>query len=78
MRKSWCTVWVGLGLALCLAGCQGLFPQPVYRPAGSSASPAAAPAALSCSPDVLCGRQKHAQSPGLPRDGLPQSRRFEP
>ena len=32
MRKSWCTVWVGLGLALCLAGCQGLFPRPVYSP----------------------------------------------
>lgn len=32
MRKSWCIVWVGLVLAFCLAGCQGLFPQPVYTP----------------------------------------------
>ena len=32
IRKSWCTVWVGLGLALCLAGCQTLFPKPVYAP----------------------------------------------
>ena len=32
MRKSWCTMWVGLGLVLCLAGCQSLFPQPVYTP----------------------------------------------
>ena len=40
MHKSWCTVWVGLGLTLCLAGCQGLFPQPVYRP---PAAPAPAP-----------------------------------
>lgn len=32
MSKSWCTVWVGLGLALCLAGCQGMFPRPVYSP----------------------------------------------
>jgi uncharacterized protein YgiM (DUF1202 family) len=30
MSKSWCTM--GLGLVLCLAGCQGLFPQPVYTP----------------------------------------------
>ena len=32
MRKSWYTVWVGLVLGFCLAGCQGLFPQPVYSP----------------------------------------------
>jgi Bacterial SH3 domain len=32
IRKSWCIVWVGLVLAFCLAGCQGLFPQPVYTP----------------------------------------------
>ena len=43
MRKSWCAVWVGLGLALCLAGCQGLFPQPVYRPPVAPAPPAPPP-----------------------------------
>ena len=32
MRKSWCTMGLGLGLVLCLAGCQSLFPQPVYTP----------------------------------------------
>jgi hypothetical protein len=32
IRRSWGAVWVGLALALCLAGCQGLFPQPVYTP----------------------------------------------
>ena len=32
IRKSWCIVWVGLGLALCLAGCKSIFPQPVYTP----------------------------------------------
>jgi len=32
IHKSWCTVWVGLGLVLCLAGCQSLFPRPVYMP----------------------------------------------
>ena len=43
MRKSWCTVWVGLGLALCLAGCQDLFPQPVYTPPVAPAPPAPPP-----------------------------------
>ena len=43
MRKSWCTVWVGLGLALCLAGCQGLFPRPVYSPPAASAPQAPPP-----------------------------------
>ena len=32
MRKSWCTLGLGLGLVLCLAGCQSMFPQPVYAP----------------------------------------------
>jgi hypothetical protein len=41
VRKSWGIVWVGLGLVFCLAGCQGLFPQPVYSP---PAVPAPAPA----------------------------------
>ena len=47
MRKFWCTVWVGLGLALCLAGCQSLFPKPVYSPPVVQAPPAppAAPVA---------------------------------
>ena len=40
MRKFWCTVWVGLGLALCLAGCQGMFPKPVYSPPVFQAPPA--------------------------------------
>jgi hypothetical protein len=44
IRKSWCTVWVGLGLALCLAGCKGLFPQPVYSPPVVQAPPAPPPA----------------------------------
>ena len=44
MHKSWCTVWVGLGLALCLAGCQGLFPQPVYTPPRVPAPQAPPPA----------------------------------
>ena len=43
MRKFWCTVWVGLGLALCLAGCQGLFPRPVYSPPVVQAPPAPPP-----------------------------------
>ena len=43
MRKFWCTVGVGLGLALCLAGCQGLFPQPVYTPPVAPAPPAPPP-----------------------------------
>jgi len=43
MRKFWCTVWVGLGIALCLAGCQGLFPKPVYSPPVVQAPPAAPP-----------------------------------
>ena len=32
VRKSWATLGVGLGLALCLSGCQYLFPQPSYAP----------------------------------------------
>ena len=32
MRKSWCTLGLGLGLVLCLAGCQSMFPKPVYAP----------------------------------------------
>ncbi len=32
VRKSWATLGVGLGLALCLSGCQQLFPRPVYTP----------------------------------------------
>jgi hypothetical protein len=32
MRKSWCTIGLGLVLVLCLAGCQILFPRPVYTP----------------------------------------------
>jgi hypothetical protein len=32
MRKSWCTIGLGLGLVLCLAGCQTMFPRPVYTP----------------------------------------------
>ena len=43
MRKFWCTVWVGLGLALCLAGCQSLFPRPVYSPPVVQAPPAPPP-----------------------------------
>jgi hypothetical protein len=42
IRKSWCVVWVGLGLVLCLAGCQALFPKPVYTPPRAPA-PAAPP-----------------------------------
>lgn len=42
IRKSWCVVWVGLGLVLCLAGCQTLFPKPVYTPPAAPA-PAAPP-----------------------------------
>jgi hypothetical protein len=38
--RAWCTVGVGLGLALCLAGCQTLFPRPVYTP---PVAPAPAP-----------------------------------
>ena len=45
MRKFWCTVWVGLGLALCLAGCQNLFPRPVYTPPVAPAPPAPPPPA---------------------------------
>jgi hypothetical protein len=37
IRKSWCVVWVGLGLVLCLAGCQALFPKPVYTPPAAPA-----------------------------------------
>lgn len=40
MRKFWCTVWVGLGLVVCLTGCQSLFPRPVYTP---PVAPAPAP-----------------------------------
>jgi hypothetical protein len=32
LRKSWCTVCLGVGLIFCLAGCQSLFPKPVYAP----------------------------------------------
>ena len=39
MRKFWCTVGVGLGWALCLAGCQHLFPRPVYTPPVAPAPP---------------------------------------
>jgi hypothetical protein len=39
MRKFWGIVAVGLGLALCLAGCQGMFPKPVYTPPVTSAPP---------------------------------------
>ena len=39
MRKFWGIVVVGVGLALCLAGCQGLFPKPVYTPPVSPAPP---------------------------------------
>jgi uncharacterized protein YgiM (DUF1202 family) len=42
IRKSWCVVWVGLGLVLCLAGCQTLFPKPAYTPPRAPA-PAAPP-----------------------------------
>ena len=45
MRKFWCTVGVGLGLALCLAGCQALFPRPVYTPPVATAPPAPPPPA---------------------------------
>jgi hypothetical protein len=37
MRKSWCTLLMGLGVALCLAGCQTFFPKPVYTPPVSPA-----------------------------------------
>jgi uncharacterized protein YgiM (DUF1202 family) len=48
IRNSWCSVWVGLGLAsclLCLAGCQALFPKPVYTPPAAPAPKAAPPPA---------------------------------
>src|SRR5665811_614173 len=45
MRKFWCTVWVGLGIALCLAGCQNMFPRPVYMPPGTSVPQALPPPA---------------------------------
>ena len=43
MRKSWCTVELGLGLALCLAGCQACSPgrcirRRCSRPAGAAAA----------------------------------------
>jgi hypothetical protein len=43
IRKSWCVVWVGLGLVLCLAGCQALFPKPVYTPPRAPAPTAPPP-----------------------------------
>jgi hypothetical protein len=43
MRKSWCTMGLGLGLVLCLAGCQTLFPKPVYAPPGPPAPQAPPP-----------------------------------
>jgi hypothetical protein len=43
MRKFWGTVAVGLGLVVCLAGCQSLFPQPVYTPPVVSPPPAPPP-----------------------------------
>jgi hypothetical protein len=36
VRKSWAALGVGLGLALCLSGCQQLFPRPAYTPPPSS------------------------------------------
>ena len=45
MRKFLCIVGVGLGLALCLAGCQQLFPKPVYAPPVAPAPPAPPPPA---------------------------------
>jgi hypothetical protein len=39
MRKFWGIVVLGVGLPLCLAGCQGLFPKPVYTPPVSTAPP---------------------------------------
>jgi hypothetical protein len=41
MHKSWVTLGVGVGLALCLAGCQRLFPQPTYAPPPAPSVPAA-------------------------------------
>jgi hypothetical protein len=40
VRKSWATLGVGLALALCLSGCQELFPRPAYTPPPAPTGPA--------------------------------------
>ena len=67
MRKFWCTVWVGLGLALCLAGCQGLFPRPVYTPPVAPAPPAPPPPAPVARPTfyVAVNRLNLRACPGM-------------
>ena len=67
MRKSWCTVGVALGLALCLAGCQGLFPKPVYSPPVVQAPPAPPPPAPVARPTlyVAVNRLNLRACPGM-------------
>ncbi|MBM4302469.1 MAG: SH3 domain-containing protein [Deltaproteobacteria bacterium] len=67
MRKFWCTVWVGLGLTLCLAGCQSLFPRPVYTPPAVHAPPAPPPPAPVARPTlyVTVNRLNLRACPGM-------------
>ena len=66
MRKFWCTV-LGLGLALCLAGCQGLFPKPVYSPPVVQAPPPPPPPAPVARPTfyVTVNRLNLRACPGM-------------
>jgi hypothetical protein len=65
MRKSWCSM--GLGLALCLAGCQILFPWPVYTPPEVSTPQAPPPPAQIARPTFyVAGDRVNLQAnPGL-------------
>lgn len=67
MRKFWCTVWVGLGITLCLAGCQNMFPRPVYIPPGTSVPQALPPPAPIARPTlyVTVNRLNLRACPGM-------------
>jgi uncharacterized protein YgiM (DUF1202 family) len=67
IRKSWCVVWVGLGLVLCLAGCQTLFPKPVYTPPTAPAPTAPPPPAQVVRPTfyVAVNRLNLRACPGM-------------
>ena len=73
IRKSWCIVGMGFGIALCLAGCQTLFPQAGVCATCSPRPPGAPVVAPGRTPHIFCDRQP-PQSPGLPGDGLSQDR----
>jgi uncharacterized protein YgiM (DUF1202 family) len=67
IRKSWYVVWVGLGLVLCLAGCQTLFPKPVYTPPRAPAPTAPPPPAQVVRPTlyVAVNRLNLRACPGM-------------